>query len=216
MKTLHTRKMTRKTLTAAIAAVTLACAPVFAGDAQHADAMNANDDTGITQQVKDAWLEGRVESALLFNEHLDSFAIDTRVHEGKAVLSGSVESEIDRDLAGEITQLVDGVDSVDNRLTVDATAGESAKDSEAHRSDSEWRQSVMDATTTAEIKTRLLLNDHTGGLAINVDTADGVVTLSGEVDSEEEIDLAGKIAANIAGEQNVDNRLSVSDKVAAN
>jgi len=40
---------------------------------------------------------------------------------------------------------------------------------------------VEDANLTAKVKSQLLWNSNTGGLAINVDTLDGVVSLSGNV-----------------------------------
>ncbi len=54
-----------------------------------------------------------------------------------------------------------------------------------------------DATTTAEIKTRLLANSNTHGLQINVDTKADVVTLTGKVASTEEAALAEQIASNV-------------------
>ena len=62
---------------------------------------------------------------------------------------------------------------------------------------------------TANVKTRLLLNEHTGGLDINVDSMNGVVTLSGTVESEEESALAEQIAKNADDTRKVNNRLQV-------
>lgn len=45
--------------------------------------------------------------------------------------------------------------------------------------------------------------------AVEVETADGKVTLSGTVDSQEEKDRIGEIANNAAGEDNVENNLEV-------
>ncbi len=161
--------------------------------------------------VKDAWLDGKLESALLFNEHLNSFAIDTEVKSGTVYLTGAVESDIDRDLAGEIAKSIKGVTAVENKLAIDK-----AKVSMADQDDSDSRkgvrQSVANATLTARIKTEFLVNSNIGGLAIDVDSSDGEVTLSGDVKSEQEKKLAEQIAKNTSGTRSVQNRLSVDSK----
>lgn len=160
--------------------------------------------------IKDAWLDGKLESALLFNEHLNSFAIDTEVKGSVAYLNGAVESDIDRDLAGEIAESIKGVTKVENRLTIDKdkVAKADQRDTNARKS---FKQSVANATLTARIKTELLVNTNTGGLSINVDSKDGEVTLSGQVDSDQERELAEQIAKNTTGTQSVDNNLTVAE-----
>ena len=49
--------------------------------------------------ANDKWLETQLETAYLFNPHLNNFAIDIDVNEGDVMLSGAVRSDIDRDLA---------------------------------------------------------------------------------------------------------------------
>lgn len=158
--------------------------------------------------LKDAWLDGKLESALLFNEHLNSFAIDTEVKNGVAYLNGAVESDIDRDLAGEIAQSVKGVTKVENALKIDENkvAKANQSDNDARRG---FKQSVANATLTARIKTELLVNSNTGGLSIDVDSNNGQVTLSGQVDSDQEKELAEQIAKNTSGTQSVENNLTV-------
>lgn len=160
--------------------------------------------------VHDAWLDGKLESALLFNEYLDSFDIDTDVKGGVAYLNGVVESDIDRDLAGEIAESIKGISDVENHLVVDQAAATLAQRDEAAMERSSFRQRVLNATLTARVKTELLLNSNTSGLAINVDSEDGVVTLSGEVKSGEERELAALIAGNAEGARSVQNRLKVT------
>ena len=142
--------------------------------------------------IKDAWLDGKLETALLFNEHLNSFAINTEVTNNVAYLSGSVESDIDRDLAGEIAQSA-------------RAARDTDMDDERHG----FKASVLDATLTARVKSQLLINGNTQGMAIDVDSDEGVVTLSGDVNSEQEKELAEKIAANTEGTRSVNNNLTI-------
>ena len=44
---------------------------------------------------KDAWLDGKAESTLLFNTNLNSFDINTDVKNGVVILTGKVESGVD-------------------------------------------------------------------------------------------------------------------------
>lgn len=70
-------------------------------------------------------------------------------------------------------------------------------------------QAIEDATITAEIKTRFLADDTLKGLEINVDTEQGVVTLSGSVQSETAKDRATQIAQSVDDVVNVNNQLTV-------
>lgn len=159
--------------------------------------------------LKDAWLDGRLETALLFNEHLNSFDIKTEVENGVVRLEGTVESDIERDLAGEIAKSIDGVTGVENDLAVDASRAQKARDSDASREAQGFKQAVVDATLTARIKSKLLANGNVSGLSVDVDSSGGNVTLSGTVDSEEEKDLIASIARNTDGATSVDNQLTV-------
>ncbi len=159
--------------------------------------------------IRDAWLHGKLESALLFNEHLNSFNIDTKVQNGTAHLSGAVESDIDRDLAGEIAKSIKGVTKVENKLVVDKAKAAMTKNDDATKERQGFKRTVMNATLTARIKSQLLANGNTGGMAINVDSKQGAVTLSGTVVSSEEKDLALKLAENTRGATSVTDRLVV-------
>lgn len=180
--------------------------PAYAGDkAEHSS------ESGMQTQsaLNDAWMDGKLEASLLFNEHLNSFNIDTNVENGVAKLTGTVESDIDRDLAGEIAQSIEGISEVENELKVaPEKTGDMAKTDAAHERES-FKQSVMDATLTAKVKSQLLLNSNTSGMAIDVDSANGKVTLTGKVDSAEEKELAERIAENTNGADTVINKLTV-------
>lgn len=184
---------------------------------------------GANQAIQDAWIKGKLEGVYLFNEHLSPFSIDTSVDNGVVRLTGEVESEIDKELAGEIAKGIDGVREVDNRLQVDAggaTGQERAavvRDRNADRngvrereaqSENKFARWVGDATITAVIKSKLLANDNVSGMNIGVDTQGSRVTLSGEVESEEARQLAEEIAENTEDVEEVENNLKVAGRVA--
>jgi osmotically-inducible protein OsmY len=68
---------------------------------------------------------------------------------------------------------------------------------------------VDDAGITSRIKTRLLAEDVLQGLAIDVDTFEGVVTLTGAVKTEEQKQRAEEITKNFSGVKKVNNLLVV-------
>lgn len=70
-------------------------------------------------------------------------------------------------------------------------------------------EKLEDAAITAKVKTALIGEPGLKALQINVDTANGVVTLSGAVDSPTKVDRATQVAQAIHGVKSVDNRLTV-------
>ena len=71
-------------------------------------------------------------------------------------------------------------------------------------------QAFSDATATASIKTRLMLNSETDAKNIHVTTMDGKVVLEGDVASAAERDKATEIARNTNGVTEVQNKLHVA------
>lgn len=190
-------KIQKRSLHRAIALATV----LTAGQAA---AGNTDTNTAMT----DAWIDGKVETVYLLNTHLNGFAIDTEVENGKVTLTGEVAHDIDRDLAGELAQTVEGVKSVDNQLTVveDESLRKKVEDGAEG-----FASSVQDATITANVKTQLLASEHIKAFDIDVDTEENVVTLSGEVASAKARELAESIAANAAAVKGVNNQLKVAD-----
>lgn len=155
--------------------------------------------------AKDAWIKGKIETVYVLNRYLSVFTIDTDVDQGKVHLTGKVETPIDRDLAGELAKGVTGVVSVDNDLAIEPKSRKTASTS-GDRPFGVW---VDDATTTAAVKTKLLTNSNTEGLKIHVETRGDVVTLSGDVKSAEEKQLAEQVARNTGDVKDVHNQLVV-------
>ena len=180
--------------------------PTYAG--QEATTSEPTTSSSLERQASDAWREGKLDTIYLFNRHLNNFAIDPEVMGTTVVLTGKVESDVDKELAERLALGIDGVTEVTNRLVVVAPEEARAGQSEDDRALS---AKVEDATLTAEVKTKLLANEQTDGLDINVDTVRNAVTLSGTVDSSAEKDLAGEIARQVEGVADVSNKLMVGE-----
>lgn len=202
--------MKERALTLALigsAVLALATPAALAGDSGESDKSTMQE---YTDQARDAWLDGKLETVYALNTHLSALAIDTKVKDGVAHLSGQVESDIQRDLAGQLALGVDGIHDVRNDLEVapEKAAAQMQRESEGPS----FAQRVQDATTTAQVKSKLLANQNTEGLGIDVDTSQDVVTLSGEVSSAEEKQLAEQIARNTTSVKSVHNRLVVANR----
>jgi osmotically-inducible protein OsmY len=172
------------------------------------DATNRSD--GYEGAVKDGWIAGKIETVYALNSNLNAFEIDTDVENGIVHLTGLVESDIDRDLAGEIAKGIEGVVDVENDLMVEKTARQMATERSAANGKRTFGGWVDDATTTAAVKAKLVGNSNTKGLQIDVDTMDDLVTLSGKVSSSEIRQLAEEIAGNTGDVKGVRNQLVVA------
>lgn len=171
------------------------------------DRHGGNDDRDMSEAVNDARIEGQLWSTFALNEHLSAFDIDIKVHTGQVTLTGTVEDDVQKDLAEEIALGIDDVDEVDNKIEVSPETERRVADKDD--SDRSFGDQVSDATTTATIKSKLLWNRNTGGMDIDVSTRNGNVSLEGEADSEASKELAERLASNTDGVRAVDNRLRV-------
>lgn len=91
-------------------------------------------------------------------------------------------------------------------LAQEAMPKSDTKDSTA----TEAGEVVTDAWITTKVKADLLATDGVSGSSINVDTSNGVVTLTGNVGSSAEADKAVTLARAIKGVVRVDSQLSVN------
>jgi hyperosmotically inducible protein len=146
-------------------------------------------DIAISAKMKTKMIEDPALSA-------DDINVDTAL--GVVTLSGTVMSEEAKEHASELARSIEGVTKVDNRLKVgiSETVGHKVADA------------VDDALITTKVKAKLIAEDSLSAVEIDVDTAKGVVTLSGRVASKEDIETAENIAASVKGVHKVVNRLS--------
>lgn len=143
-----------------------------------------------------------LEMKLAASDQLSAMMINTDVKDGVAHLEGEVGTDAQREMAAELAMTVDGVKSVMNDLQVTG---------DAETLGERLAEGIDDAALTARVKSRLLASENTSGLQIDVDTTESVVTLSGEVDSDTERELAGLIAANTPGVSSVRNELNAGN-----
>jgi len=195
----------KRTLLSMIVATSLTTA-AYAGD--------MNSDNKWEKGAKDAWIDGKAEATLLFNGNLDSFDINTDVNNGNVILTGKVENSVDKKLAEELVANIDGVKSVENELTVIEKQDDMSEDMESAYD--KGTSELTDAKIATVIKTRLLMDTDISGFDIDVDVEAGNVTLTGEVDSDAERDLAVAIAEGASDVKDVEDNLRVVTETAMN
>ena len=83
--------------------------------------------------------------------------------------------------------------------------GDTAKQA-AHQLD----EALSDGALTAKIKSKMTLDDTLDAIKINVDTADGVVTLTGTVNTEAQHQRAIQLAKETDGVRQVVDRITVN------
>ena len=146
------------------------------------------------EYVDDSTLTGKVKSALIADPVAQAHQIEVETYRGVVQLSGFVDSQNERVAAVKVAEGVQGVKSVHDNLkirTQDATVGDALDDS----------------VVTARVKTALIANPVTKARQINVATADGIVQLSGFVDSANEKSTATEVARTVPGVRLVQNEL---------
>lgn len=158
----------------------------------------------VGQNVTEARQETQIWTTYALSPHLRAMDIKVSVHAGKATLTGKVDEDVNRDLAKQIALGVDGIKEVDNQIVVQGDYVPPA------RADRGFGEVVDDASITTAVKSKLLWSKHADGLATDVDTRSGKVTLTGKADSGAARELAGRLAANTRGVVSVDNKLVVA------
>jgi osmotically-inducible protein OsmY len=184
---------------AAATAATTATVPVAAGAPPGTAA--------LTGDAKDAYLQGRIETIYDLNARLASQDLTARVVGGTVYLSGTVDSDIERDLAVDLARSVEDVNGVQSTLAVRTPPP--AVDEPAMADDRSMSERMEDANVTAAVRQALVDDARTRTAAIEVATFRGQVTLRGLVASGETSEAAGSIAAAIPGVQAVTNGLAV-------
>lgn len=71
---------------------------------------------------------------------------------------------------------------------------------------------IDDGTITTKVKAKLFDESILRGFAISVQTFEGTVTLTGAVETEEQKEKAGQIAASTEGVKKVNNLLTIKKK----
>ncbi|MBS7456491.1 BON domain-containing protein [Coralloluteibacterium stylophorae] len=124
------------------------------------------------------------------------------------MLTGAAETEAQVRRATALARAIEGVTRVDasgleagTRKTAAANADRDADAESLSLGASD--QPVDDTWITTKVKSSLLADDVVSGLALSVQTINGVVSLQGDVESQAQIDRATRIVETIDGVRDV-------------
>jgi hyperosmotically inducible protein len=148
------------------------------------------------EQIDDATLLTKVKAALVADPVTEAHEINVDVNRGVVKLGGFVDTAKEKEKAGQVARNVGGVQSVQNDLAVKG-GSESAG------------EVVDDSVLTAKVKAALIESPDTKAHQINVETKEGVVSLSGFVDNSAAKAAATSVAKSVSGVKDVKNELSV-------
>jgi len=155
---------------------------------------SASDERTLGNQVDDATLTARVNSALVESRDVPVISIDVDTLEGVVTLTGIVANEGVSINVENVVRGVKGVRGVKNLLQV----GESS-----------FGQKVDDKMLGLKVKAELIAAKEIYSLNIDVDVNNSVVTLSGVVESNEIRDEAIRRADSLVGVERVVDNLVV-------
>jgi len=152
--------------------------------------------TTVGTEIDDSAITTKVKSALLGDPDVKSFDIKVETRKGEVQLSGFVDTQVQMDRAVAVAKGVEGVKSVDNKMslkTTSTTVGEK----------------LDDGIITTKVKAALLGDSGVKSGDIGVVTRDGEVQLSGFVDSQSQIDRATEVTQGVEGVKKVTNEMSI-------
>lgn len=172
-------------------------------------------------QLADGWLSTKIQSKFVGDRDIKATDISVSSRDGIVTLKGRVQNASMRSLAVAIAKNTDGVKRVVDQLAVEVAGpvaplraqNPSAAGAIATTGtfDTTTRSAgyANDARITSSIQAKYFLDDKVKGRQINVDTTNGVVTLTGQVGSESERGDALLLARTTEGVKRVEDSLTV-------
>jgi hyperosmotically inducible periplasmic protein len=168
--------------------------------------------TAPEREHSDPLITARVQAKYFASPDVKAHRIDVATKDGIVTLEGTVDTDAQRQAAGEIAKATDGVARVENKLLV-RPAASGASDAQRHHTQDTavpGRNGRTPAWITAKIQSQYYLDPELKPWSIDVDTASsGTVTLSGTVDSDADRAEAVRIARGTEGVTNVTDNMRV-------
>jgi len=170
---------------AGLALVTVACAQT---------------DAGITTNVK---------TKLAADDTVKAYNVNVDTRNGVVTLTGEVDSAAEKEVAIRIARETEGVRDVVDQIRIGEATPTAGIDDTVREEGRQAGQAISDAALTTTVKSKFLADDMVKGLNIDVDTENGVVTLTGNVSSRAEADRAMMLARQTEGVSRVVDNLKV-------
>ncbi len=150
----------------------------------------------------DAGVTTKVKSKLGADDTVKAYQIDVDTQDKVVTLSGKVENAAAKTTAVRLARETEGVANVVDNIVVTMKPVDTPNMPDT-------TADVTDAGVTAAVKSKLLADPDVAGLKIDVDTQNGVVTLTGRVKTAAEKAEAVRLARETTGVKSVTDRLTV-------
>lgn len=214
----------------AIPALLLGAALVSAGACESRDEVADVRETAQTaaEQVDDGWITTKVEAKFFTSPEVKGREIDVSTENGIVTLAGEVEGEQTKQQALALARDTEGVRQVRDELRVSGAVaattgtepGEPAPDTKPADptarpadptlpDDSAVARTAGSGWITTKIQAKYFMDGDVKGRNLDINTRDGVVTISGRVEDEAERQKAIQIARDTEGVTDVKDNLRV-------
>lgn len=168
----------------------------------------------------DGWVTAKIQAKYFTDGDVKGRNINVNTSNGVVTLNGTVESEAQRRQAVALARTTDGVQNVNDQLTVAPAAARPASGADPGGMQGAQRQADRavpdlprpDVWVTTKIQSKYFLDTNVKGRQINVDTRNGIVTLKGNVETAQQKAEAEQIARETEGVKRVVNQLIVDGK----
>ncbi|MBL4905887.1 MAG: BON domain-containing protein [Sneathiella sp.] len=155
------------------------------------------EERSVEHAVEDANIKVKILNAFIQESESLFVDVSTTVIEGRVLVTGEVQSDNDRDIAGSLIWSIVGVKTVLNELQVSdkGTFGSSASDT--------W--------ISTKLKTRLLQDLDVKHVNYSIDTVNKIVYLMGIAQDQDEIERVYLHARDISGVRKVVSHMVLKD-----
>jgi osmotically-inducible protein OsmY len=149
--------------------------------------------------VDDASITAAVKSKLLWSKYTDDLNTNVDTNRGRVILTGTADNKEAKAFAGQLARSTNGVKSVDNRLEIKPKAASDTSNGTIHKTS----EAISDTWITTKVKSTFMYSSDVNSSDISVTTSEGIVTLSGNLDSLAERNMAIELAQNLRGVKKV-------------
>ena len=165
----------------------------------------------ISHYIDDSAITAKVKAAIIDDPLLKATEIKVTTENGAVRLSGTLDSQEKINRAIEVAKNQENVQSVQNDLTL-VVPEEPASEQAGQKLDKAGEsigQYIDDSVITANVKAAIIDDPLLKATEIKVTTDNGLVRLSGVLDSQEKINKALEVAKNQENVKSVQNALAL-------
>ena len=163
----------------------------------------------------DAWIANQIHNRLLVQAKVNAADTTVVVTGGNVVLTGTADTQAQKDLTGVYANGVEGVKTVRNDIVVQARSPAASPslsiDPGALSPFTTPMETIDDASINTQVKYALRHRKFTGAVTAHVTTAGAVVHLTGTALNAADKDLATQIVQTIRGVKSVINDITVAN-----